>query len=81
MRKILVVDDSYAEMQMLKSILKRADYSVVALRDADHIEDIIVADKPIVIVQDIVMPGRNGFQVCHDLNMTNASPSFLVTRT
>jgi DNA-binding response OmpR family regulator len=67
MRRILVVDDSYAEMQMIESILKAADYSVVALPDADHIEDIIVADKPDVIVLDIVMPGRNGFQVCRDL--------------
>jgi DNA-binding response OmpR family regulator len=67
MRRILVVDDSYAEMQLMESILKAADYSVMALPDADHIEDIIVADKPDVIVLDIVMPGRNGFQVCRDL--------------
>jgi DNA-binding response OmpR family regulator len=67
MSKVLVVDDSYAEMQMMESILKGADYSVTALPDADHIEDIIVADKPDVIVLDIVMPGRNGFQVCRDL--------------
>jgi hypothetical protein len=32
------VDDSYAEMQMIESILKAADYSVVALPAADHIE-------------------------------------------
>jgi DNA-binding response OmpR family regulator len=67
MHRVLVVDDSYAEMQMMESLLKGADYSVVALPDADHIEDIIVADKPDVIVLDIVMPGRNGFQVCRDL--------------
>ena len=67
MAKILVVDDSYAEMQMMESILKSAQYSVVALPDAAHIEEIIVADKPDVIVLDIVMPGRNGFQVCRDL--------------
>jgi twitching motility two-component system response regulator PilH len=65
--KILVVDDSYAEMQMMESVLKGAEYSVVALPDAAHIEEIIVADKPDVIVLDIVMPGRNGFQVCRDL--------------
>jgi DNA-binding response OmpR family regulator len=67
MSKVLVVDDSYAEMQMIESILKGAHYSVVALPDADHLEDVIAADKPAVIVLDVVMPGRNGFQVCRDL--------------
>ena len=67
MGKILVVDDSYAEMQMLESILKGAQYSVTALPDANRLEDVIVADKPDVIVLDVIMPGRNGFQVCRDL--------------
>jgi DNA-binding response OmpR family regulator len=67
MGKVLVVDDSYAEMQMLESILKGAQYSVMALPDANRLEDVIAADKPDVIVLDVVMPGRNGFQVCRDL--------------
>jgi twitching motility two-component system response regulator PilH len=67
MGKILVVDDSYAEMQMLESILKGAQHSVVTVPDANRLEDVIVADKPDVIVLDVVMPGRNGFQVCRDL--------------
>ena len=67
MGKVLVIDDSYAEMQMLESILKGAQYSVTALPDANRLEDVIVADKPDVIVLDVVMPGRNGFQVCRDL--------------
>jgi DNA-binding response OmpR family regulator len=67
MGKVLVIDDSYAEMQMLESILKGAQYVVTALPDANRLEDVIVADKPDVIVLDVVMPGRNGFQVCRDL--------------
>ena len=67
MGKILVVDDSYAEMQMLESILKGAQYSVVSLPDANRLEEVIVADQPDVIVLDVVLPGRNGFQVCRDL--------------
>jgi DNA-binding response OmpR family regulator len=61
MRKVLVVDDSYAETQMMESILQGAHYAVVALPDADHLEDIITTEQPDVIVLDVVMPGRNGF--------------------
>ena len=67
MSKVLVVDDSYAEMQMIESMLKAAHHSVIALPDADHVEDLIVAEGPDVIVLDVVLPGRNGFQVCRDL--------------
>ena len=67
MAKILVIDDSYSEMQMMESILKSAQYAVVALPDAAHVEEIIATDKPDLIVLDIVIPGRNGFQVCRDL--------------
>jgi DNA-binding response OmpR family regulator len=67
MSKIVVVDDSYAELQMIESYLKAANHSVVSFPNTDKLEDKIVAEKPDLIVMDVVMPGRNGFQACRDL--------------
>ncbi len=67
MSKIVVVDDSYAELQMIEGYLKSVNHSVVSYPNTDKLEDKLAADKPDLIVLDVVMPGRNGFQTCRDL--------------
>jgi twitching motility two-component system response regulator PilH len=67
MSKIVVVDDSYAELQMIEGYLKSASHTVVSFPNTDKLEDKIAAEKPDLIVMDVVMPGRNGFQACRDL--------------
>ncbi|TKS61910.1 MAG: response regulator [Nitrospira sp.] len=67
MSKIVVVDDSYAELQLIESYLKSANHTVVSFPNTDKLEDKIAAEKPDLIVMDVVMPGRNGFQACRDL--------------
>lgn len=67
MSKIVVVDDSYAELQMIEGYLKSANHTVISYPNTDKLEDKLAADKPDVIVLDVVMPGRNGFQACRDL--------------
>jgi twitching motility two-component system response regulator PilH len=61
-RKILIVDDSATERHMLKDLLTKAGYDVVA---SDNGEDAIIKArqvKPDLILMDVVMPGLNGFQ-------------------
>ncbi len=67
MSKIMVVDDSYAELQLIESYLKSAQHTVVSFPTADGLEDKIASERPDLIVLDVVMPGRNGFQACRDL--------------
>jgi twitching motility two-component system response regulator PilH len=67
MSKILVVDDSYAELQVIESYLRAAKHTVVSFPNSDKLEEKVAAEKPDLIVLDIVMPGRNGFQACRDL--------------
>jgi|SRR5215831_1045386 len=67
MSKIVVVDDSYAELQMIESYLRAAKHNVISFSNSDKLEEKVAAEKPDLIVLDIVMPGRNGFQACRDL--------------
>jgi DNA-binding response OmpR family regulator len=67
MSKIVVVDDSYAELQMIEGCLKGANHTVVSYPSSDKLEDKVAIEKPDLIVLDVVMPGRNGFQACRDL--------------
>ena len=67
MTKILIVDDSPAEVRLMQSLLDRAGYSSVAIHDPMRLEQVIDVEKPSLILLDVVMPQRNGFQVCRDL--------------
>lgn len=67
MSKIVVVDDSQAELHIIEGHLKAANHTVVTYTGTEQLEDKLAGDLPDLIVLDVVMPGRNGFQACRDL--------------
>jgi twitching motility two-component system response regulator PilH len=61
--KILIVDDSPTERYYLSEILVKNGFAVST---ADNGEEALVkmrAERPQLILMDVVMPGANGFQV------------------
>ncbi len=67
LKKILIVDDSVAEARLIQSVLEQAGYLPVALNDPTRVEAMLEIERPLLILLDVVMPLRNGFQVCRDL--------------
>ena len=81
-KKVLVVDDSQAEIRLLQSMLEQGGFSSVAISDPMKIEETIEEERPSLILLDVVMPQRNGFQVCRDLKsqkLYSDIPVILVT--
>jgi len=80
--KILIVDDSPSQVRMIHDLLEREGYIPVSVSDPLRVEEAVANERPSVILLDVVMPGRNGFQVCRELK-TNAQfsgiPVILVT--
>jgi len=82
LKKILIVDDSLAEMRMMQAVLQEAGFWSVAVNDPTKIEQAIDKEHPGLILLDVVMPHRNGFQACRELKndpLYNAIPIVLVT--
>jgi len=65
--KILILDDSPAEAKLMQAVLTRAGYASVAVYDPMRLEQMIDSEQPNLILLDVVMPQRNGFQVCREL--------------
>lgn len=72
LKKILIVDESRAEIRRLQAVLAQAGYWSVAVSDATTIEQIIDIIHPGLILMDVVMPQRNGFQACRELKRNTA---------
>ena len=81
-KKVLIVDDSPAEVRLMHGVLEREGYSLVDLHDSMRVEETIAFEQPNVILLDVVMPGKNGFQVCRELkshDQYKTIPVILVT--
>lgn len=62
-QKILVVDDSPTERYFLTDLLAKNGFSVSTAESGEEALQKIKADKPQLILMDVVMPGQNGFQI------------------
>ncbi len=69
-KKVLVVDDSPTDLQMLSSLLKKQGYEVLTAVDGEDALDKAAAALPPLVVLDIILPKKNGFQVCRQLKTT-----------
>ena len=65
--KILIVDDSQATVRLIQDMLQQGGYASVGLNDPARIEETIDSERPGLILMDVVMPNRNGFQACREL--------------
>jgi twitching motility two-component system response regulator PilH len=82
LKKILIVDDSLAEIKLMQLFLEQAGYWSVAIMDPVQLEQTIDVERPGMILMDVVMPTRNGFQACRELKNNpeyNGIPVVLVT--
>ena len=80
--KILVVDDSKSMVRMIQSVLDQGGYRAIGISDPSRIEQTIDSERPNLILLDVVMPERNGFQICRALKTSEAYmsiPVILVT--
>ena len=66
-KKVLIVDDSPSQVKLIEGYLEHEGYRLVGLNDPERVEEAIAFERPSVILLDVVMPKRNGFQVCREL--------------
>ena len=82
MAKVMVVDDAYSDLKLMESILRTAGHEVISLTDGDTLEAQLNAEHPDVLLLDIVMPRRNGYDILRALRRderTRATPVVLVS--
>jgi CheY-like chemotaxis protein len=72
-RKILVVDDEPNVRKLLRTLLR--DYTVVEAEDGEKAVEIAGAEKPDLILMDIMMPKMDGYSSCYVLKREPATRS------
>ena len=67
---VLVVEDAPSEMALMSHYLQAEGFSVIGALTAQEGLDKAIAQRPDVIVTDVVMPGISGFELCRELKRT-----------
>ncbi|MCZ6688191.1 MAG: response regulator, partial [Planctomycetota bacterium] len=81
-KKLLVVDDSVTSRSVQRGILERAGYSVDVARDGEEGLEMIRSSEYDLVVTDVDMPKRDGFQLTETLQgdpATRNLPVIIVT--
>jgi DNA-binding response OmpR family regulator len=66
-RKILIADDEPNIVVSLEYLMKREGYDVVIARDGQQALDAIIRERPDLVLLDVMMPSKTGFEVCQEV--------------
>ncbi|WP_129691825.1 response regulator transcription factor [Gottfriedia acidiceleris] len=78
--KILVVDDEEHILTLIKFNLEQAGFQVVTATDGEEGLQKAIEEKPELIVLDLMLPKKDGMEVCKELRLQrNTTPILMVT--
>ena len=79
---VLIVDDSPTELRVMEKALRGRGYLITTAVDGEQALEKVRNERPSLIVLDVILPKKNGFQVCRDLKAstdTRDIPVIMVT--
>lgn len=80
--RILVIDDNPNTMTLMRDLLSSRGYDVVAVPDANHAEAEMFRRPPDLVLSDVIMPGKSGYELCREFKdnpATRLIPFVLIT--
>jgi len=77
--KILVVDDEERIRRLLKMYLEREGYSIDEAEDGTEALNKAITNDYDLILLDIMMPGKDGIEVCRELREKKSTPIIMLT--
>lgn len=69
---VLVVDDNEDNAHIIRDYLEAKGYPISVAYDGDEAMALFATVKPSIVLLDVMMPGRDGWQVCREIK---ASPN------
>ncbi len=70
--KVLVVDDNEDNAHIIRDYLESRGYPISVAYNGDEAMALFEKEKPSLVLLDVMMPGRDGWQVCREIK---ASPN------
>src|SRR3954453_1274783 len=70
---VYFIDDSATMREVIKIAFRRENIEVVACNDGDSALEQMSQQKPDVVISDVIMPGKDGYEVCQQIKLNPAT--------
>lgn len=67
MNKILIADDDPFMEKLLEFTLKKAEFDIIVCREGNTVIQRILDEKPVLVILDLMLPGRSGLELIADI--------------
>ena len=76
-KKVLIADDEQNIVISIEFLMKREGFIVLVARDGEEAMARVRADRPDLVLLDVMMPKKNGYEVCQAIK---SDPELAATR-
>ena len=77
-KTILLVEDSPAHLKLMESALEGLGYEIITAGDGEKALEQVERWRPDLVLLDVVLPKKNGYQVCRQIKSEPATRSIPV---
>ena len=79
MTKVLIIDDDRKHSELLQAYFKRFGVNLVCAVDADDGFRKLNREDPDLLLLDVMLPGKDGFEICREVRKTSNLPIIMLT--
>ncbi len=76
--KILIVDDNDFNLRLLRGILEKEGYEIIEAVDGEEAVDFALRELPDLILLDIMMPNKDGYEACSEIKSDNRTTNIAI---
>ncbi len=77
--RILLIEDDERLAELTAEYLRKNDFEVLVEARGDTAEERILAERPDLVILDVMLPGRDGFQICRGVRARYAGVILMLT--
>lgn len=78
-QRVLIVDDEVPIQELIRFNLEQAGYEVEVAGDGISAVERFEANKPDLVVLDLMLPGKDGYDVCKSIRKVSNTPIIMLT--
>lgn len=79
MNKILIADDNVQITKILSEFAKKENYEPVIAYNGEEVIELFKQNKFAIILLDVMMPKKDGFEVCREIRRISNIPIIMIT--
>ncbi len=77
--RILIIEDD-EDISMVEQVyLENSGYETCVRRDGEHVSELLSAERFDLILLDVMLPKKNGFEICREIREIYSMPILMVT--